>query len=61
MSIVSVIIPAYNAEKTILATLESVQRQTLSDFELIVIDDGSTDHTVDLAKTLQDPRLKIFS
>ena len=61
MSIVSVIIPAYNSEKTILATLESVQGQTFSDFELIVIDDGSTDRTVDLANTLQDSRLKVFS
>ena len=61
MPIVSVIIPAYNAEKTILATLESVQKQTLLDIELIVIDDGSTDRTVDLANTLQDSRLKVFS
>ncbi len=61
MSTISVIIPAYNAEKTILATLESVQKQTFSDLELIVIDDGSTDRTVDLANTLQDSRLKVFS
>ena len=61
MPIVSVIIPAYNAERTILATLESVQKQTFSDIELIVIDDGSTDQTVKLVETLQDSRVKIFS
>lgn len=61
MSIVSVIIPAHNAEKTILATLKSLQRQTFCDFELIVIDDGSTDRTVELVNTLQDSRLKVFS
>lgn len=61
MPIVSVIIPAYNAEKTILATLKSVQKQTFSDIELIVIDDGSTDRTIELTNTLQDPRIKVFS
>ncbi|MCY7322415.1 MAG: glycosyltransferase family 2 protein [Phormidesmis sp. CAN_BIN36] len=61
MPIVSVIIPAYNAEKTILATLRSVQKQTLSDIELIVIDDGSTDRTVEITNTLQDSRVKVFS
>lgn len=61
MPIVSVIIPAYNAEKTILATLESVQKQTLSDIELIVIDDGSTDRTVEITNAVQDSRVKVFS
>lgn len=61
MPIVSVIIPAYNAEKTILATLESVQKQTFSDIEVIVIDDGSTDRTVELTDTVQDSRVKVFS
>lgn len=61
MPTISVIIPAYNAEHTILKTIESVQRQTFLDFELIVIDDGSTDHTLELLYTIQDSRLKIFS
>lgn len=43
---VSVIMPAYNAEKTISESVESVIFQTYKDWELIVIDDGSTDNTV---------------
>jgi glycosyltransferase involved in cell wall biosynthesis len=61
MSTISVIVPAYNAERTILETIESVQQQTFSDFELIVINDGSTDRTLELLSTVQDSRLKIFS
>ena len=40
MSTISVVIPAYNAARTILETVVSVQKQTFSDFELIVINDG---------------------
>ena len=57
---ISVIIPAYNAESTIIETLESVFAQTFTDFEVIVIDDGSTDNTVAVIKELQDDRLKVF-
>jgi GT2 family glycosyltransferase len=61
MPIISVIVPAYNSEQTILETIESVLQQTFSDFELIVINDGSTDRTLELLNTVKDPRLKIFS
>jgi glycosyltransferase involved in cell wall biosynthesis len=61
MPTISVIVPAYNAEQTILETITSVQQQTFSDFELIVINDGSTDRTLELLNTVNDPRLKIFS
>lgn len=62
MPTISVIIPAYNSETTIQETIESVQKQTFSDFEIIVIDDGSQDGTVELVKSLVklEPRLKIF-
>ncbi len=60
MSLISVIIPAYNAERTILDTVVSVQQQTYSDFEIVVINDGSTDRTSKLLNTVKDHRLKIF-
>ncbi len=61
MPLISVIVPAYNAENTILKTIESVRHQTFSDFELIVLNDGSTDRTLELLDTIKDDRLKIFS
>ena len=48
---VSVIIPAYNEEKVISDCLESLSKQTYKDMEIIVVDDGSTEHTIDVIKT----------
>ena len=61
MSRVSILIPAWNAEATILRTLDSAQAQTVSDIEIIVIDDGSTDATVELVtiRALADPRIQL--
>ncbi|MCT7984817.1 glycosyltransferase family 2 protein [Laspinema sp. A4] len=61
MSIISIVIPAYNAEKTLLKTLNSVQTQTFGDWEALVIDDGSTDSTAQIVKELHDPRINVFS
>ena len=59
--IVSVVVPAYNAEQTVAATLDSLQAQTLAGWEAIVVDDGSTDDTAGLveARALLDPRLRL--
>jgi len=58
---ISVIIPAYNSEKTIKTTIESVLKQTFVDFELIIINDGSQDSTLDIISQIQDSRIKVFS
>lgn len=49
----SVIIPAYNASRTIAGTLGSLLTQTARDFEIVIVDDGSTDETPDICKRLQ--------
>ncbi|MBD2196496.1 MULTISPECIES: glycosyltransferase [Calothrix] len=59
--IISVIIPAYNCQKTIKATIASVLNQTFTNFELIVINDGSQDSTLEIISKIEDYRLKIFS
>lgn len=56
----SVIVPAYNVAPFILESVESVLLQSVSDLELIVVDDGSTDGTVDRLSDLSDPRLRII-
>ncbi len=61
MPVISVIIPVYNGEKTIRETIESVLSQTFKDFELIVINDGSQDTSLEIVERIQDPRLKVFS
>ena len=57
---VSVIIPAYNARQYLSATLGSLCRQTMSDFEVIVVDDGSTDGTSQIAQKFSDDRISVF-
>ena len=61
MPTISVVIPAYNSEKTIKETIDSVLNQTYSDLELIVVNDGSTDATLDVILTIDDSRVKVFS
>jgi len=59
---VSVIIPAYNAEAFVARTLASVRAQTFTDFEAIVVDDGSTDRTAEIvAEAVRvDPRFRLI-
>ncbi|MDP9128320.1 MAG: glycosyltransferase [Pseudomonadota bacterium] len=58
---VSTITPVLNGVKTIGRSIESAQRQTFKDIEIVVVDDGSTDGTADLVRSYaaQDPRIKL--
>lgn len=56
---VSVIVPAYNVEDYVQRALESIQRQTLTDIEVLVVDDGSTDRTGDIIRQLTRHDLRI--
>ena len=60
--LVSVIIPVYNAEKYISSTLESLRRQTFREFEVLIIDDGSTDNSTSICNqyVLEDNRFKLI-
>ena len=57
----SVIIPLYNCEDYIEDCLESVIAQSYEDFEVILVNDGSTDQSVEVAKRVQDSRIRIIS
>ena len=52
--LVSVIMPCYNMERFIASTIESVQRQTYPNWELCIVDDASSDKTVEIIKSYHD-------
>lgn len=53
----SIVIPTYNRAKFILNTIDSVLVQAYENFEIIIVDDGSTDNTAEIVKTIKDPRV----
>lgn len=57
----SIIIPLYNKETTICKTIESVLKQSHQQFELIIINDGSTDNSLDVIESIVDSRIKIIN
>lgn len=57
---ISVIMPMYNVEKYVELAISSLLEQTFKDFELILIDDASTDRTLAIAKSFNDPRIQII-
>jgi glycosyltransferase involved in cell wall biosynthesis len=55
----SVVMPVYNRERYVREAIESVLAQDDADFELVVVDDGSTDRSVQIIRAIQDPRLRL--
>jgi len=58
---ITVLMPAYNAEKYIAEAIESVLDQSFTDFELLIVNDGSTDGTLKIAKSFKDQRIVIVN
>lgn len=58
--LISVLMPSYNGARLIGETLASVRAQTLGDFEVIVVDDGSTDDTAAVVTAVGDPRIRLL-
>jgi glycosyltransferase involved in cell wall biosynthesis len=59
-SLISIIVPCYNAAKYLNETLTSILSQDLCDMEVLIIDDGSTDHTKEVIEVIKDERVKYF-
>src|SRR5688500_8357942 len=56
----SVVVPAWNAARTLRQCVQGVLAQTFGEFELIVVDDGSTDHGISALQDIADSRLRII-
>ena len=59
--LVTILMPAFNAEKYIGAAIDSVLRQTFTDFELVIVNDGSTDTTQKVIEVFTDPRIVLLN
>jgi len=57
---VTVLMPAYNAEKYIAEAIQSVLQQTFRDFRLLIVDDGSTDNTLQIIQSFSDNRIDVI-
>lgn len=57
----SVVVPLYNKERHIVDAIESVLRQSYEKFEIIIVNDGSIDNSLNRLKVISDPRMKIIS
>lgn len=62
MAVLSIVVPVYNAERTLEACLRSILGQTFGDLEVICVNDGSTDHSLEVLERFSaDPRVKVLS
>src|SRR6267378_3691627 len=57
--LLSIVLPVYNRERMLKRAIESCLAQDFADFELIVVDDGSTDRSVSVAEAYRDPRISV--
>lgn len=60
MAQVSIIVPVYNVEKYIKMAIDSLIKQTYQDIEIIIVDDGSNDNSLDIIKAYNDSRIRIY-
>ena len=60
MSLVSIIIPTFNTEKYIYKCIQSALNQSYTDFEIIVVDDCSTDNSLEVVSAFNDPRIRVY-
>lgn len=58
--LVSIVMPTYNRENFIIETINSIQKQTYSNWELIIVDDGSTDRTTEIVNNIRDERIHYY-
>lgn len=58
---ISIIIPLYNKEKYIKSVVESVLNQSFQDFEVIIVDDGSSDKSVSIVESINDDRIRLVT
>lgn len=57
---ISVLLPTYNSDQTVEESVRSILCQSFTDYELLILDDGSTDRTLDIVHQIRDKRIKIF-
>ncbi len=61
MPAVTIGLPFHNNQTFLLDTIRSVFAQSFGDWELDLVDDGSSDNSLELARSIQDPRVRVFS
>src|SRR5437867_1168505 len=58
--VLTVLMPVYNASKHLREAIESILGQTFTDFEFLIIDDGSTDNSIEIIRSYNDPRIRFL-
>ena len=60
MPSISVVVPVYNRAESIGQAVGSLLKQDFEDFEIVIVDDGSRDNTVEVTRAIADPRIRLF-